>query len=86
MQAHDPFSQFLLGERLAEAGAFGDAIEHYRRAIRLLPREPAFHRALGAAYRNAGDVAAAARAERRAEALETALERSRAIRDAARSG
>jgi Flp pilus assembly protein TadD len=86
VQADDAFSQYLLGRRLAEQGASGEAIAHLRRAIRLLPRQPAFHRALAQAYRGAGDIAAALRAERRAQALEDALERRRAIRDAGRSG
>ena len=85
-QAADPFSQFLLGERMVGAGAFGDAIEHYQRAIRLLPREPAFYRGLAEAYRGTGDAAASLRADRRAEALEAAMAERRGIRDADGSG
>jgi Flp pilus assembly protein TadD len=86
VQADDPFSQYLLGRQLAENGASGEAIVHLRRAIRLLPRQPAFHRALAAAYRDRGDIAAALRAEQRALTLENALERRRAIRDVGRPG
>lgn len=86
VEVADPFSQFLLGERLLEAGAFGDAIEHYRRAIRLLPGEPAFFRGLAEAYLRSGDAVAAERAERRAETLEASLEQRRGIRDAGGSG
>lgn len=85
-RAADPFSQFLLAEQSMASGAYGDAVAHYLRAIRLLPREPVFFRGLAGAYRRSGDAMAAQRADRRAEALEAAVERGRAIRNAGRQG
>ena len=86
VQARDPFSQYLLGQQRAEAGAFADAIAHYRRAIRMMPRQPAFFRDLAEAYRRTGNIAAARRADRHAEALEAAMAERRGIRDADNSG
>jgi Flp pilus assembly protein TadD len=81
-RAGDPFSQFLLGQQQAQVGAYADAIAHYRRAIRLLPREPVFFRGLAEAYRRSGDASAARPADGRAEALEAAMAERRGIRDA----
>src|SRR3546814_9419605 len=53
-QASDPFSQFLLGQDFVEQGAYDVAILHYRRATRLLPNQPQFHRSLADAYRKVG--------------------------------
>jgi Flp pilus assembly protein TadD len=85
-QASDPFSQFLLGQQRMEAGAYADAIAHFRRAIRLLPREPVFFRALADACRRSGDAPAARRADRRAEALEAVLAEGPGLRDAGDAG
>jgi tetratricopeptide (TPR) repeat protein len=81
-QARDPFSQFLLGHSRLEAGATADAIVHYRRAIRMLPDEPQFHRGLAEAYQALGDLTAAERARERASRLERAQEARRGIREA----
>lgn len=79
-QAADPFSQFLLAQQEAAKGAFERAIVHYRKAIRLLPAEPAFHRALAVAYLRKGDAMAWQRTLERAQALEDAREKRRGIR------
>ena len=79
-QATDPFSQFLLAQQEAAKGAFERAIVHYRKAIRLLPAEPAFHRALAVAYLRKGDAMAWQRTLERAQALEDAREKRRGIR------
>ena len=81
-QSMDPFSQFLIGQSRAEAGVPADAVAHYRRAIRLLPREPQFHRSLAEAYQALGDLAAATRARERASQLEMRQEARRGIRQA----
>lgn len=81
-QAMDPFSQFLIGQSRSEAGVPADAIAHYRRAIRMLPQEPQFHRSLAEAYQALGDMAAAERARERASQLETRQEARRGIREA----
>jgi tetratricopeptide (TPR) repeat protein len=81
-QALDPFSQFMIGRSRAEAGLPADAITHYRRAIRLLPREPQFHRSLAEAYQALGDLGAAQRARERASRLEMRQEARRGIREA----
>ncbi len=85
-QALDPFSQFLIGQSRAEAGIPADAIAHYRRAIRMLPDEPQFHRSLAEAYQAMGDPVAATRARDRALRLEARQEAERGIRDADRPG
>jgi tetratricopeptide (TPR) repeat protein len=82
VQASDPFSQFLIAQSLAAAGAQREAIVHYRRAIRLLPDEPRFHRSLAEVYRQLGEPAAAARAGERASQLEAGQASRRGIRDA----
>ncbi len=81
-QAVDPFSQFLLAQALANSGAYADAVAHYRRAIRLLPDEPQFHRGLADAYLKQGKIVAAERARNRAGRLEAHRESQRGIRDA----
>jgi Flp pilus assembly protein TadD len=81
-QGRDPFSQFLLGHSRLEAGATADAIVHYRRAIRMLPDEPQFHRGLAEAYQALGDTTAAQRARDRALRLEANQEAQRGIREA----
>ena len=85
-QALDPFSQFLIGQSRAEAGVPAEAITHYRRAIRMLPQEPQFHRSLAEAYQALGDMAAAARSRERASQLEMRQEARRGIREADDSG
>ena len=81
-QAVDPFSQFLLAQSLAQSGAYDDAIEHYRRAIRLMPGEPEFHRNLADAYDKQGKPQAAARARQRAGMLEAHRDAQRTLRTA----
>lgn len=46
----DPFYQYSLGERHAQAGNDADAVRYYRRAISLDGRERLFHFALARAY------------------------------------
>ncbi|MGN6112877.1 MAG: tetratricopeptide repeat protein [Luteimonas sp.] len=50
----DPFYQFSLGERNAQAGNYEDAVLYYRRAISLDGRERLFHFALARAYVKTG--------------------------------
>ena len=69
-QASDPFSQFLMAQDLVGQGAYDVAIPHYRRAIRLLPNQPQFHRSLGDAYEKVGKGWAARRARHHAVFLE----------------
>lgn len=52
----DPFHHFLQAIDCQRSGDNACAIGHFRRAIRLLPREYRFHAALAAAYRQAGDM------------------------------
>ncbi|RZA21823.1 MAG: tetratricopeptide repeat protein [Lysobacteraceae bacterium] len=85
-QAVDPFSQFLIAQGLAASGAYGDAIAHFRRAIRLMPEEAQFHLGLAAAYEKQGNAIAAQRARDRAARLEAAQASQRGIRDATDSG
>ena len=81
-QAMDPFSQFLLAEQLVRQGAYGEALGHYRRAIRLLPNQATFHRGMAEAYRQKGDLQAAQRALQRAESIELRKYSQRGIQDA----
>ncbi|GAA3933441.1 tetratricopeptide repeat protein [Luteimonas lutimaris] len=69
-QASDPFSQFLMAQDLMRLGAYDVAVSHYRRAIRLLPNQPEFHRSVAEAYRKLGNDWAARRALRQAQSLE----------------
>lgn len=85
-QAVDPFSQFLIAQALLTSGAYDDAVAHYRRAIRLLPDEPQFHRSLADAYQKQGNATAAERARNRAGVLEARRASQRGIRDAADPG
>lgn len=85
-QAADPFSQFLLAKSLADAGAYDDAVAHYRRAVRLLPDEPQFHRSLADAYLAQGKAQAAARARRHADKLEAQRAARQGIRESAAAG
>ena len=85
-QAFDPFSQFLIGQSHAQAGVPAEAVVHYRRALRMLPDEPQFHRSLADAYQALGDTTAAQRARARALRLEANQEARRGIREADRSG
>ncbi|MEG3049453.1 MAG: tetratricopeptide repeat protein [Thermomonas sp.] len=59
-----------------------DAVTHYRRAIRLLPQEPQFHRGLADAYQALGDASSAERSRERATRLEIRQEARRGIREA----
>lgn len=81
-QDQDAFTQFLLARKLVEAGAYDDAIKRYRRAIRLMPDEPAFHHGLAETYRMQGRESAAARSRQRAENLESRRARRGGIRRA----
>ena len=69
-QAADPFSQFLMAQDLMASGDYGAAASRYRRAIRLLPNQPQFHRSLADAYEKAGKERAARRARDHALSLE----------------
>ena len=81
-QDQDAFTQFLLARKLAEAGAHDDAVRRYRRAIRLMPDEPAFHHGLAETYRLQGRVSAAERSRLRAEDLESRRARRGGVRRA----
>lgn len=85
-QASDPFSQFLAAQSLAGSGAHAAAIEHYQRAIRLLPGEPLFHRGLAQAFQDHGDAASAERSRERASRIEARQAARRRIRDAGEPG
>lgn len=50
----DPFYQYSLAERNAQAGAYGEAVRHYRRAIAIDGRERLFHFGLARAYAQQG--------------------------------
>jgi tetratricopeptide (TPR) repeat protein len=69
VQAKDPFHHFLRGRALMDEGRAGEAIAHYRQAIRLHRGEPRFHAALAEAAVAAGDLRGADRALERAIAL-----------------
>lgn len=81
-QASDPFSQFLMAQDLVEHGAYDVAIPHYRRAIRLLPNQPQFHRSLADAYQKLGKDRAARRALHHALSLEQRKYSQQSIPDA----
>jgi tetratricopeptide (TPR) repeat protein len=53
---HDPFYQFSIGERKAQAGNYEDAVRYYRRAISLDGRERIFHFGLARAYVKMGNL------------------------------
>lgn len=69
-QESDPFSQFLKARELMELEQYDRAAKHYRRAIRLLPNQPKFHRSLADAYQKLGKDRAAERTRRHALSLE----------------
>lgn len=69
VQAKDPFHHFLRGRALMDEGRAGEAIAHYRQAIRLHRGEPRFHAALAEAAVASGDLRAADRALERAISL-----------------
>lgn len=81
-QASDPFSQFLMARDLMRLGAYDVAVPHYRRAIRLLPNQPEFHRSLAEAYSKLGNDWAARRALRQAQSLEQRKLSQRGLTDA----
>ncbi|HVI59950.1 MAG TPA: tetratricopeptide repeat protein [Luteimonas sp.] len=69
VQRQDPFHHFMLAIDDERAGDLAGAIEHFRSAARLMPREYRFHLALARAYREAGDARRADRSLARARAL-----------------
>src|SRR3546814_14108245 len=77
------FSQFLMGQDFVEQGAYDFAIPHYRRAIRLLPNQPQFHRSLADAYQKVGKDRAARRARHHALSLEQRKHSQQSIPNAA---
>lgn len=86
VQATDPFSQYLLGLQSSEKGEYAAAVAHYRRAIRLMSKQPMFYRGLAMAYRQKGELVASQRAERRAEELEARRNAHRSMREATSPG
>ena len=56
VRSADPFHQYLLGDAAERRGDLGVAVEHYRRAIRLLGDEHRFHFGLARAYARLGDL------------------------------
>ncbi|QNP40570.1 tetratricopeptide repeat protein [Lysobacter solisilvae (ex Woo and Kim 2020)] len=69
VQQRDPLHQFMLAIDAERNGAYGEAIVHYRQAIRLQPDEHRFHSALARAYLKDGDPRRAGKALKRAQAL-----------------
>ena len=86
VQASDPFSQYLLGQRSSGKGDYAKAIAHYRHAIRLMQKQPMFYRGLAEAYRQTGELVASQHAEQRAEELEARRNAHRSMREAASPG
>jgi len=82
VQSSDPFSQFLMAQDLMKLGAYDVAASHYRRAIRLLPNQPEFHRSLAEAYQMLGKDRAAHRVREHALSLEQRKYSRRSIPDA----
>lgn len=68
VERRDPFHQFLTALEYEHKGEMAMAIAHYRRAIRLHPREHRFHAALSRACLAVGDRRCAAKALARARA------------------
>jgi Flp pilus assembly protein TadD len=58
---HDPFYQYSVAERSAEAGNYQEAVRYYRRAIALNSRERLFHFGLARAYTYLGKLGPAAK-------------------------
>ncbi len=81
VQSSDPFSQFLMAQHLVKSGAYGLAVPHYKRAIRLLPNQPEFHRSLAEAYQKIGKASAAQRSRNRALSLEKRKQSQQSIPD-----
>ncbi len=55
----NPFHHFRLGVQSSTAGNAQAAIEHFRAAIRRMPKEPEFHAALSRSYAKVGDTKSA---------------------------
>jgi tetratricopeptide (TPR) repeat protein len=68
-RARDPFHQFLLAADHERHGRYAEAVEHYRRAIRLHGREHRFHFGLARVYLQLGQARLAGEALLRAQAL-----------------
>ena len=60
--ARDPFHHFMAGHQAEGAGDSRRAVDHYRRAVRLLPAEHRFHFALARVLLQQGDTRQAIRA------------------------
>jgi len=73
----DPFYQYSLGERKAEAGRYADAVRDYRRAIALDGRERLFHFGLARAYVKLGKLEQARKELDAAARLSEGAERRR---------
>lgn len=69
VQSQDPFHQFLLAAELENKGEYAQAIQHYKRAIRLHGGEHRFYYGLARAYAQSGSAARARRALERALVL-----------------
>jgi cytochrome c-type biogenesis protein CcmH/NrfG len=70
VRARDPFHHFLRATASMDAGRYREAVDGYRRAIRLLRDAPEFHAALARALALSGDAHGASRAMARARALD----------------
>ncbi len=69
IQVRDPYFQFLQAEDDDKHGDYADAVQHYRRAIRLYDGDSRFYFGLAHAYQQLGDERHAQRAMNRAAAL-----------------
>lgn len=70
VQARDPFHHFLRATASMDAGRYREAVDGYRRAIRLLRDAPEFHAALARALALSGDARGADKALARARELD----------------
>lgn len=68
----NPYYHASQGEEAFANGSYGDAVEHFKAAIRLNGNEAAFYVGLSKSYAAQGNDRAAARAARKAESLEQA--------------
>jgi len=78
-----PEAHFLLGVRATDEKRYGDAVEHLREAVALLPRQFSFWHALAFAYHKLGNAAEARRCAGKAERLASGPEEEKMASDLA---